>query len=670
MQEEKKEPIQVNEKDITQLESEEKSPIYNSTLSINETKNNSNEVFSNKKMEEPKSFGSNRASKKSSSFIKNTKSHSNLDASKMDSEKLVKFDINQLEDLSTEQLISSVKAKLDNAPIQTIKSFIDHAKKIFYDRSNQAYKKEFEKFQLIHDTKISSKEVDDKIEFDYVFPFTSEFKAVLKTYKTLRDTFYFEQDNSMKRNLSVKLGLIEELKGLLNAEEKMKETFIHFKDIQERWKTAGQVPKLELNNLWNTYHHHVENFFDYLRINNDLRDIEFKRNLVQKTELCEATELLDLEQNLETAFSTLQTLHEKWKEIGPVGKSNREEIWERFQTATKIIHKKRNDFYEIRKEEFEVHFNQKISLCKELENIEFSKFSHHNEWQKVSIYVNKMREDWKKIGSVSRVQNDISWTRFTTAIKVFNSKKNEYYKLLKKKQNQSLQSKVELVEQAESLSNSTEWENTARTLKKLQNDWKTTGVAPRKEADILWNRLKTSCNIFFENLKKQNEFLEKKFQVNLEKKQEFLKNLAKFKNTDKPEINIDYIKNLISEWKVIGKVPPKNVKLLESRFRESIDALFEQLEITKLEKRDIRFKFKIESIVAEGDVTKLSDELFKIQQSLKKCKNELSLLENNISFFKHAKEDNPMIVEVRKNIENQKEKFVELTFQMAFIKSL
>ena len=667
---EKKKTIQLNEKIITKVNSEEKLEVINSPLIINDTNTNSIEAASYKKVEEPKSLSSNRTSKKAPSLKNNTKTYSNSHLINMDSEKLVKVDIIQLEELNTEQLISAVKDKLDSAPIQSIKSFIDNAKKIFYERSNQTYKEELEKFQVIQNTKISKNEGDDTVEFDYIFPFTSEFKAVLNTYKILRDTFYSEQENNMKHNLEVKLGLIEELKGLLNAEEKMKETFIHFKDIQQRWKTAGQVPKLELNNLWNTYNHHVENFFDYLRINNDLRDIEFKRNLVQKTELCLMTEALDREENLETAFSSLQTLHEKWKEIGPVGKSNREEIWERFQTATKIIHKKRNDFYERRKEEFEIHFEQKISLCKELENIDFSDFLHHNAWQKVSIYVNQMREDWKKIGSVSRVQNDISWTRFTAAIKIFNLKKNEYYKQLKKNKNQSLQAKIKLVEQAESLSNSTEWKSTASTLKKLQNDWKNSGVAPRKESDALWNRLKTSCNIFFENLKKQNEILDKEYQINLEKKENILKTLAKFKNTDKPEKDLDYIKNLISEWKEIGKVPRKNIKLIENSFRKSIDVFFKVLDINKSEKRDFQFKFKIQSIVADGNETKLNDELFKIQQSLKKCKNELSLLENNISFFKHAKEDNPMVVDVRKNIENQKDKLVELTFQMAFIKSL
>jgi hypothetical protein len=621
-------------------------------------------------MEEPKTLESKQDSRESSSFINNTESDCNLDLRKIDSNNLVKFDTNQLEELTTEQLIFAVKAKIDSGPVQNIKPFIDNAKKIFYDRSNQAFKKEFKKFQLICNTKISNKEIDDKVEFDYEFPLTSEFKVLLKKYKAIRDTFHFEQEKKMNHNLSIKLGLIEELKGLLNAEEKMKETFIHFKDIQDRWKNAGQVPKLELNNLWNTYNHHVENFFDYLKINNDLRDIEFKRNLIQKTELCIATEALATEKNLETTFSTLQVLHQRWKEIGPVGKANRQEIWERFQSATKIIHKKRNDFYEKRKEEYEIHFKQKISMCKELENIDFSDFLNHNAWQKVSIHVNKMQEDWKKIGSVSRVQNNISWTRFTAAIKIFNSKKNQFYKQLKKNKNQSLREKKNLVEQAEALSNSTEWKNTATILKKLQNDWKSTGFAPRKEADALWNRLQTSCNIFFENLKKQKEILEKKLLVNLEKKEHILKVIAKFKNSDKPLRDIDYIKTLISEWKVIGKVPHKNINFIESSFRKSIDALFEQLDISKLEKREIQFKFRIESIYDEGDETKLIDEHFKIQQSLKKCKNELSLLENNISFFKYAKHDNPMVVEVRKNIEIQKKKFVELTFQMAFIKSL
>ena len=224
---------------------------------------------------------------------------------------------NELEDFSkldTEDLIVAVKAIVDTAPIQTIKAQIDEAKKIFYDRSNKAYKIALDKFKSEQEQTEENTEEENQIEFEYNFPHTNDFKSVLKTYKTRRDAFYKNQEKEMKQNLQIKLGLIEELKGLLHAEEKMKETFEHFKDIQDRWKSAGQVPKSELNNLWQTYHHHVENFFDYLRINNDLRDIEFKRNLEQKTVLCEKAEAVSKEENVDKAFTVLQELHDAWKE--------------------------------------------------------------------------------------------------------------------------------------------------------------------------------------------------------------------------------------------------------------------------------------------------------------------------------------------------------------------
>jgi hypothetical protein len=664
MLEEEKKPIQVNDENITQNESEKESK---QKRSITDTKDTLVESKEYKKDEEEQRLSSEDPSK---IIEENSTSIEIIEAKNKNSKKSENIESLGMEDLSTEDLISAIRSKLNSAPIQSLKPFIDQVKKTFYERSNQAYNKELKKFQALHPESNSDEEGDDRIEFDYLYPFTEEFKEVLKAYKTARDTYYSEQEKNMKLNLKIKLRLIEELKGLLNSEEKIKETFNHFKDIQERWKVAGQVPKSELNNLWNTYHHHVENFFDYLRINNDLRDIEFKRNLIQKTELCEITEALHKEKNLDSAFATLQLLHEKWKEIGPVGKSNREEIWERFHTATKILHKKRNDFFEKRKGEFEINFKQKISMCAEVESINSSEFSHHNALQKTSIYVNKLRDDWKNIGPVSRAQNDLSWTRFITAIKIFNSKKNGFYKELKKSQNESLQVKIELVKQAESLSQSTEWQNTSQILKKLQRDWKNSGIAPRKESDALWNRLKNACNMFFENLKKQNEILDKKFEVNLQTKEVLLKNVTDYKNTGSPKKDLDSIKSFIANWKSIGKVPSKNIKSIESRFRKSIDCLFEQIDIDKTEKKEIQFKSKIDSIVAENDPTKLSDELFKIQLSLKKCKNELSLLENNISFFKHAKEDNPMVVEVRKNIQNQKDKLREFTSQIAYINTL
>ena len=579
------------------------------------------------------------------------------------------YKIIELEDFSkldTEDLIAAVKTIVDTAPIQTIKSQIDEAKKVFYDRSNKAYKIAFDKFKS--EQKDTDKE--NQIEFEYNYPHTNDFKSVLKTYKTRRDTFFKNQEKEMKQNLQIKLGLIEELKGLINAEEKIKETFEHFKDIQGRWKAAGQVPKSELNNLWQTYHHHVENFFDYLRINNDLRDIEFKRNLEQKTVLCEKAEAVSKEENVDKAFTILQELHDAWKEVGPVGRDHREEIWKRFQTATKIVHKNRNDYFEKRKESFEENYQFKLGLCEQLENIDFANLLHHNKWQKQADLINKLREDWKKIGPISREQNEKSWTRFITAIKIFNSKRNDFYKDLKKNQKENLLMKQEIVEKAEALSDSTDWKNTANALKKLQNDWKESGMAPKKEADLLWNRLKNACNNFFNNLKEQQKSKDKEFEENFKLKEKFLKEVEAFKNSGDTNKDLEQIKGYINSWKELGKVPRKKVKTIEGAFRKLIDAYFEQLDMDKAEKRDIQYKSKIEAIIAEDDKSKLSEELFKLQQAAKKCEEELSLLENNISFFKNTKDDNPLLIEVKKNIERQKEKLEEIKTRMAFVKSI
>lgn len=576
-------------------------------------------------------------------------------------------DMEKYATLDTEDLIAAVKSLVDTAPIQNIKPQIDEAKKIFYDRSKLAYNQALEKFKA---EQSEPNEGEEAVEFEYNYPYTNNFKAILNTYKTRRDAFYKDQEKQMNNNLKLKLDLIEELKGLLNAEEKMKETFEHFKKIQEQWKAIGQVPKSELNNLWQTYHHHVENFFDYLRINNDLRDIEFKRNLEQKTTLCEKAEAINAEENLDKAFATLQELHEAWKEVGPVGRDHRESIWERFQSATKVIHKKRNDYFEKRKESYEVNFQTKLALCEQIETIDLSELTHHNKWQKKSDLINKLREDWKNIGPISREQNDISWTRFITAIKEFNTKKNDFYKELKKGQKDNLAVKQAIVEKAEALANSTDWQDTANKLKRLQSDWKKSGIAPKKEADALWNRLRTACNSFFDKLHEQQALQDKEYEVNLEAKQKFLIEVEAFKNSGNTKEDVENIMSFVNKWKELGKVPRKQVKTIESKFHKLIDSYFEQLDMDKAEKRDIQFKSRIESIKAEEDNAKLSEELYKLQQSSKKCKEELTLLENNISFFKNAKDDNPLLKEVHKNIQRQKEKLEEIKTRMAFIKSL
>ena len=576
---------------------------------------------------------------------------------------------NEIQDftkLDTEELIAAVKKLVDTDPIQTIKTHIDEVKKIFYDRSNEAYKKALDKFKSEQETT----EEENDIEFEYIYPHTNAFKSVLSTYKKIRDAYYKQQEKEMAQNLKIKLGLIEELKGLLNAEEKIKETFQHFKDIQERWKTAGQVPKAELNNLWQTYHHHVENFFDYLRINNDLRDIEFKRNLEQKTMLCEKAEAMADEKNVDKAFSVLQELHDGWKEIGPVGRDMREAIWTRFQTATKVVHKNRNDYFEKRKEAFEANYQIKLGLCEQIETIDCSKLLHHNSWQKKAELIKQLREDWKKIGPISKDQNKKSWSHFMSAIKAFNFKRNEFYKSLKKEQKEHLKQKQEIVEKAEALSDSTDWINTSNTLKRLQNDWKESGIAPKKEADILWKRLKKACNNFFKNLKNHLKDQDIEFEANLHLKDKFLKKVKAFKNSGETKKDLEKIKGFIKDWKELGKVPRKHIKTTEGSFRKLIDSYFDKLDMDKSEKRDIQYKSKIQAIVAEEDQSKLTDELFKLEKSAKKCKEELSLLENNISFFKHAKDDNPLLKEVRKNIEKEKEKFEEIKMRIAFVKSI
>ncbi len=569
--------------------------------------------------------------------------------------------------MDTETLINTINHLIETTAIQNLKPHIEEAKKVFYDRSNSAYSEALEKFKSEQSETI---EGEEEVAFEYSYPHTDNFKAMLKVYKTKRDAFYKDQEKQMKANLKLKLELIEELKGLLNAEEKIKETFEHFKSIQQKWKSIGQVPISELNNLWQTYHHHVEKFFDYLRINNDLRDIEFKRNLNQKISLCEKAESIGSEENLDKAFAVLQELHSEWKEIGPVGKDHRESIWERFQSATKIIHKKRNDFYEERKQSFEANFQSKIAMCELVEAIDTSSLTHHNKWQKQTDVINKLREDWKKIGPISREQNSISWTRFMAAIKEFKTKKNNFYKELKKDQKSNLAQKQAIVEKAESLADSTDWEETANVLKGLQADWKASGIAPKKEADLLWNRLKTACNTFFDKLNEQQAIKEKAYEANLEAKQKYIIEVEAFKNSGHAKDDVKSIMSFVNHWKELGKVPRKNVKSIETKFHKLIDSFFEQLDMDKNEKRDIQFKSKIETIKGEGDPSKLTDELYNFQQSAKKCKDELVLLETNMSFFKHAKEDNPLVKEARNNIDKQKAKLEELNSRIAFIKSV
>lgn len=570
------------------------------------------------------------------------------------------IDTSNLESKDNESLLALAKELVNGRAIQSIKTEIEAIKKIYFDRLNKAQKEALAAF-------IETGE--SEIDFKFEYPLKDAFKDMLNAYKDKKRTERENQERILNENLKQKLAIIEELKSLVSSEEKMSETFEHFKDIQKRWKAIGYVPQKDSNNIWNTYHHHVECFFDYIKINNELRDIEFKRNLDKKLQLCEAAEVLVAMESIDDSFNELQKLHTSWKEeTGPVPKEHREAVWERFQATTKLIHKRRNDHYLEQKVVMEKNFQDKLALCEKVEAMTELKFEHHTEWQDKIKDINAIREEWKQIGRITKEQNEQSWERFIAAIKHFNHNKNEFYRIQKEQQKDAVKIKTDIWQKAEDLKDSTDWKNTADKLKRLQQEWKNSPNIGRKQADKIWESFRSACNHFFDKRTQFFDEQDKALEGNLDAKKLIIKTLDKFELTEDTKANFESLKDFTQQWRVCGKVPRKNFEEIETKFRSMMDKHFNDLRMEEKEKNELRFKMKMENLIEQGDQDKIKDETIKIRKRIETLQKELSVYENNILFFKGS--NSPMLKDAEKKIETHKKSIEGLKANLKAIRKM
>lgn len=464
--------------------------------------------------------------------------------------------------------------------------------------------------------------------------------------------------------------LIEELKSLLSAEENINTTYKHFKDIQEKWHVAGAIPRDKYNTVWNTYHHHVENFYDFLHLNREFRDLDFKHNLDAKLKLITRAEELGQEENVNKAFRELQMLHKMWKEeIGPVAQEYRDEVWDKFSDATKIIHDKRQEQLAEMEKDFETNYEKKKQLVEELiKTTEEAKPSHQG-WQNAIKKVQELRDAFFNTGRVPRNNNKEIWKLFKDATGNFNHEKNSFYKNQKKEQYANLEKKRELIKIAEDNKDSEDFDVTTALMKKIQGDWKTIGHVPRKDSDKLWKRFKKTCNHYFDRLHAQKNEANKEEVVHYEAKQEMLEKLSSFKLSGDHKADLKTIKENISAWKELGRVP-YNKRNIEQKFNKTLDGLFSKLDLGKKETELIKFDNKLNTLVNRDDDRKLQNEHFFISKKIDETRDEIRQLENNLGFFRHVPDDNPMVKEVHNNIERHKEQLEVWKAKLSKIKEV
>lgn len=563
--------------------------------------------------------------------------------------------------LSKKELISELESLLKNNKVQDIKEEAEEIRSEFNSKFNEELEQKKEEFLS---------EGGNIIDFHYSTPLKKEFNSLYFDYKEKRNNYYKNLKKDLQANLDKRWELIEELKGLLNTEENINTTYKHFKEIQEKWHTAGAIPRDKYNTVWNTYHHHVENFYDFLHLNREFRDLDFKHNLDAKLKLITRAEELAQEADVNKAFRELQMLHKMWKEdIGPVAKEYRDEVWDKFSNATKVIHDKRQEQLAELEKVFEANYEKKKSLIENIAKITEETEPSHKGWQNAIKKVQSLRDEFFNTGRVPKNNNKEIWKTFKETTRNFNHKKNSFYKNQKKEQYSNLEKKLELVKIAEENKDSDEFDTVTPLMKKIQNDWKSIGHVPRKDSDKIWKKFKAACNHYFDRLHAQKNEASKEETANLEAKEEMLKSLSNFELTGDHNTDITAIKEKIAAWKNVGRVP-YNKRSIDQKFNKTLDGLFSKLDMGKKERELIKFDNKLNTLVNREDERKLQNEHFFISKKIDETKDEIRQLENNLGFFHHVDENNPLVKEVHKNIARHKEQLEVWKAKLSKIKEV
>lgn len=546
--------------------------------------------------------------------------------------------------ISREELVDRLKYLIEHRAIQKIRNEVESIKLNFYKK----HKAEFER---------KRKEwVDaggDIEQFEApVDPMEPQIKELLRQYRDKKSAYNRDLENHKQTNLEKKQGLIEEIKELVNRNESVNQTFQDFKELQQRWREIGPVPQANLNDLWETYHHHVQNFYDYVKINNELKDLDLKRNLEEKILLCEKAEELLLEPSIVVAFNKLQKLHNSWREIGPVPNENRTEIWERFKEVTTAINKRHQEHFEGLREEQKANYEAKKALCESAEELASRVISSAKEWNKSSKEMIELQKVWKTIGFAPKKDNNKIYDRFRAACDTFFNSKREYYHDAREDQQNNLQLKVDLCVQAEALKESTEWKKATEELISLQKRWKEIGPLPRKHSDEVWKRFRAACDYFFERKSKHFATVDSKYEDNLKAKEELIAEIVAFKGSENVEASLKVLKDFQRRWAEIGFVPLKKKDELQKQYREALNKHFEDLKIDNSKKNILKFKTKIDTIHGNPRMeNKIRFERDKLFNQLKQLENDIVLWENNIGFFAKSKNAEQLIKDVERKIE-------------------
>ena len=543
--------------------------------------------------------------------------------SNISNENLVNLEEVELTNLKPEELIISLDQLTDSDNPFSVSNRVENIKALFYKNFNN----------------LEQNKESENLE--------KNFKKIYNLFRKNRNEFRKEQEQKEKENLKLKTEIISEIKDLTSEVELKKDTYNRFRELQKQWKKIGHVSIKEKNNIWQMYNHYVEVFYDYLRLNKDLRDIDFKKNLNNKLEICDKAEKLLSLKSLNRMHEDLQILHEKWKDIGPVNKENRDKVWIRFQNASKKINKKRNDYFLDIKKKDQIKLAAKKEICDKINKLSEEEVKSIKELNYSTEVLGKLSNEWKNLGRVNKKDNKRCWTEYRESLNKFYDKKNNFFKERKDKNKIIIGIKIKLCEEAESLQNSSEWIITSKKFINLQAQWKKSGFLSGKINDKLWKRFRSSCDYFFESKKNFQKEIDKKKIEKIEEKKNLISSIKKYKPSKNKDNGISFLKENIKQWKKVNISP--NMINLESDYKTLCNEFLTNL---NLEKKDLEKEKSSLMISLMGNNPKdLTKEKNSTKAKIKAITKEINLFETNKSYIVAHKKNKPLLDQINQKIE-------------------
>lgn len=543
-------------------------------------------------------------------------------------------------------LIHTLKSIIER-DVETIKDEVETIKQVFYKKIKSEI--EEQKKQFVEEGGLETDFVNVKDELE------DTFKALLNEFKAKKAAVFASIEKEKENNLLQKQHILEQMKMLVSSNDDVSTHVNEFKALQQKWKSIGAVPQTASTELWKQYNLYQESFWDLIKINNELREYDFKKNLESKTALIELAEKLTEDTDVISAFQKLQKLHEEWHDLGPVARELREQIWARFKEASTIINKKHQSYFDTIRKSEEENFNLKTQLCDKIEAFDYSGLNTYKAWDEATKTMLNWQNEWKNIGFAPRKVNQKIFDRYRQACDKFFIAKGEFYKESKNVLTNNAEKKKALCEQAEALKDSTDWKETGDKLINLQKEWKTIGPVAKKLSDELWKRFIAACDYFFEQKNKNFSGQRSAESENLTKKKELIQKINSLEKAENPTETVTLLRSLMAEWNTIGHVPFKEKDKIYKEYRESVDRQFEALNVDATNRKMENFRNNVKDLSSQGE-NKLYRERTKLVKAYEHLKAEIATYENNIGFFSsNSKKGGGLIKEMERKIESLKE---------------